>query len=92
MPTQLCPPLSVATEGTRSFINVPSPFAAALHHFLRANWVTSSPPEPLWSGTDCIQLGKGSDAANVQRIIDQWTEAPTPPAKRPRRSQRPSPA
>ena len=85
-----CPSLSVATEGTRSFINVPSPFAAALHHFLRANWVTSSPPEPLSSGTDCIQLGKGSDSTSVQRVLDKWTKALTPSPKRSRRSRKPA--
>ena len=53
---QPCPPLIVATEGIRSFVNVPSGFAADLHQFLRAHSVLTSPPEPLWTGTDCIQL------------------------------------
>ena len=82
------------TEGTRSSVTVPSRFAAALHHFFRTNFITASPPEPLSSGTDCIQLGKGSDAANVQRLLDQWTTSQTPaaPAKASRPARRRSKA
>jgi hypothetical protein len=73
MPKSPCPPLIVATEGTRNFVNVPSGFAAALHYFLRAHCVLTSPPEPLWTGTDCIQLGKEADATAVQALLDEWT-------------------
>jgi hypothetical protein len=76
MHKQSCPPLTVATEGFRSFINVPSGFAADLHHYLRAHSVLTSPPEPLWTGTDCIQLAKGADPTAVQRLLDGWEGGP----------------
>ena len=94
MRKQPCPPLIVATEGIRSFVNVPSGFAADLHQFLRAHSVLTSPPEPLWTGTDCIQLGKGSDVTAGQRLLDGWAGEPGPSAaaqvtKRSRRAARP---
>lgn len=94
MHKQSCPPLTVATEGSRSFINVPSGFAADLHHFLRAHSIQTSPPEPLWTGTDCIQLGKGSDTNAVQQLLDRWAGGPgassaAPVAKRSQRAARP---
>jgi hypothetical protein len=67
-----CPPLTVVTEENRSFIHVPSGFAMDLHHFLRSNGVITSPPEPLWTGTDCIQLDKRTPPDDIQKILNRW--------------------
>ncbi len=84
-------PLTVATDGVRSFINVPSAFATDLHHFLRSHRVGTSPPEPLWSGTDCIQLAKGADHPRIQLLLDGWVSEPAPAAKASKRSSRARP-
>ena len=72
MPKQSRPQLLVATEGNRSFIHVPSGHATELHHFLRSKGIITSPPEPLWTGTDCIQLGKSSNTPAIQKLLDGW--------------------
>ena len=88
MPKLPCSPLTVATDGARSFINVPSDLATDLHHFLRSHRITTSPPEPLWSGTDCIQLAKGANGPGIQQLLDGWVSEPAPAIKVAKRSPR----
>ena len=72
MSKQLRPRLIVTTEDNRSFIHVPTGYATELHQFLRSKGMLTSPPEPLWSGTDCIQLGRGSNTPAIQKLLDGW--------------------
>lgn len=64
--------LKVGTAGKRHYIEVPSGESDALHHYLRGHRVRSAPPEPSSSGTDTIELHRGTDVAAVQALLDHW--------------------
>lgn len=66
--------LRVEQDGNRRYISVPSAQAGDLHAYLRSNRVFSSPPEPVYTGTDFIELGHGVDVESVQTLLDAWTE------------------
>jgi hypothetical protein len=64
--------LRVEADGNRHYINVPMDRAGDLHTYLRANRISSSPPEPAFTGIDYIELRKGVDISSVQRLLDAW--------------------
>jgi hypothetical protein len=65
--------LRVEADGNRRYISVPVGRAAELHTYLRANRVSSSPPEPAFTGMDYIELPKGVDLDNVQTLLNAWS-------------------
>jgi hypothetical protein len=65
--------LRVEADGNRRYISVPVGRAGELHNYLRANRVSSCPPEPAFTGTDYIELPKGVDLGNVQTLLDAWS-------------------
>jgi len=65
--------LRVEADGNRRYISVPMDRAGDLHSYLRANRVSSSPPEPAFTGMDYIELPKGVDIGNVQTLLDAWS-------------------
>jgi hypothetical protein len=66
------PRLQVCTAGKRHFISVPDTYARALHDYLRAHRVQSSPPEPASTGFDSIELAAKTDCGAVQKLLDGW--------------------
>jgi hypothetical protein len=64
--------LRVEEDGTRRYISVPSERAGDLHVYLRSNRVQSSPPEPVYTGTDYIELPRNVDVDGVQTLLDAW--------------------
>lgn len=64
--------LTVTISGSTSFIQVPTERAVALNTFLQSRGVSTSPPAPCTTGTDCIELRKGTSAKSVQALLDQW--------------------
>lgn len=64
--------LKVQTSGREHYIDVPTPRASALHSYLRARGVQSSPPEPSSTGIDRIELTRSADVKVVQGILDGW--------------------
>jgi hypothetical protein len=66
------PRLKVSTAGRRHYIDVPAGHAAALHRYLRGNWVQAAPPEPASTGFDTLELPARIDAAAVQKLLDDW--------------------
>ena len=65
--------LKVVVAGTSHYIRVHSGRAAALHSYLRARGVPSSPPQPSSQDVDSIELGRGLDIKAVQAILDSWS-------------------
>ena len=65
--------LRVEEDGKRRYISVPSERAADLHVYLRSNRVHSAPPEPVYTGTDHIELPRGVDVGSVQTLLDAWS-------------------
>jgi hypothetical protein len=65
--------LRVEADGKRRYISVPAGRALDLHNFLRTNHVRSSPPEPAFTGFDCIELAHDIDVGGVQTLLDAWT-------------------
>jgi len=66
------PRLHVSTAGKRHYISVPADCAGALHDYLRAHRVQSSPPEPDSTGFDSIELPAKTDVGAVQKLLDGW--------------------
>ena len=66
------PRLQVSTAGKRHYISVPADQAGALHGYLRAHRVHSSPPEPDSTGFDNIELHTKTDVLAVQKLLDGW--------------------
>ena len=66
------PKLQVSTAGKRHFISVPDNYAGALHDYLRAHRVQSSPPEPASTGFDSIELSAKTDVGAAQKLLDAW--------------------
>jgi hypothetical protein len=66
------PRLQVSTAGKRHYIFVPETYARALHAYLRAHRVHSSPPEPASTGFDSIELAAKTDFGAVQKLLDSW--------------------
>ena len=64
--------LKVMMSGREHYIDVPTPRAAALHSYLRARGVQSSPPEPSSAGIDRIELTRSADVKAVQALLDGW--------------------
>lgn len=65
--------LRVEEDGNRRYISVPSGRATDLHSYLRSNRVLSAPPEPVYTGTDHIELPRGVDPSGVQKLLDAWS-------------------
>jgi hypothetical protein len=51
---------------------VPASRAQELHHYLRSHRVRSAPPEPAFTGVDCIQLANDIDVGGVQALLNSW--------------------
>jgi len=66
------PKLQVSTAGKRHYISVPADNAQDLHRYLRDHRVQSSPPEPVSTGFDSIELGAKIDVTAVQDLLDNW--------------------
>ena len=66
------PRLQVSTAGKRHFISVPDNYAGALHDYLRAHRVQSSPPEPYSTGFDNVELSAQTDVGAVLKLPDNW--------------------
>ncbi len=64
--------LCVEASGSTCFINISQSSAQELHLYLRSHGVRSAPPEPSYTGFDRIELGKGVDPQQVQRLLDAW--------------------
>jgi hypothetical protein len=64
--------LCVETAGERHYICVPVGRAKDLHAYLRSNKVRSAPPEPSFTGFDCIQLANDNDVNGVQELLNVW--------------------
>jgi len=73
MSTKRSSKLRVEGSGAGHCIRVPSSRAEALHAYLRAHCVLSSPPQPCTAEVDSIQLGKGMDLDAVQALLDRWS-------------------
>ena len=65
-------PLTVQSDGKRSFISVPAHRAQELHAYLRKNRVRSAPPEPAFTGFDSIQLASDINVGGVQALLNAW--------------------
>jgi hypothetical protein len=65
--------LRVEEDGKRRYISVPVERSSDLHAYLRSNHVSSSPPEPAFTGTDYIELPKSVDVGSVQTLLDAWS-------------------
>lgn len=68
------PKLKVHTEGTRSFVHIPSGKAQSVRDHLRKNGIASLNPEPLIPGVDSIELFARPDLKAVQALLNQWTK------------------
>jgi hypothetical protein len=66
------PRLQVSTAGKRHYISVPDNYAGALHDYLRAHRVQSSPPEPDSTEFDSIELSAKADLGAVPKPLDNW--------------------
>ena len=66
------PRLQVSTAGKRHYISVPDNYAGALHDYLRAHQIQSSPPEPYSTGFDSIELSARTDVGAIQKLLDSW--------------------
>ena len=67
-----CPKLQVSSAGARSFVYVPTDWAADLHAYLRAHHVRCDPPDPSSTGLDVIELRGGTDIGVLQALLDRW--------------------
>ena len=65
--------LRVEEDGKRRYISVPSERAGDLHAYLRSNRVISAPPEPVYTGTDYIELSREVNVGSVQTLLDAWS-------------------
>jgi hypothetical protein len=72
MPHKKAGRLTVTVYSNTLFIEVASARAAGLCNHLRSRGVTAAPPSPCSTGTDSIVLGRGTDAAAVQTMLDAW--------------------
>jgi hypothetical protein len=64
--------LTVAADGKRCYIDVPSGRAAGLLALLRRKGITSDTPEPSASGMESIALHRGADVKKVQALVNEW--------------------
>jgi hypothetical protein len=59
-------------DSGRLFVCVPSARADALRQFLRSHGVSAAHPEPMYTGTDSMEVSRGTGAKAVQALLDEW--------------------